>query len=110
DLLGGRIVERAHEGPGLGHSASAGDPLRQPEVGEVGVVGTFGPLGRHDQDVRRLLVAMNEADRMCRVEGGGDLLQDAESAVRLKGPLPTKQRAEVAASYVAHRYEKQSVG
>ena len=65
DLLGGEVVERAHEPAGVGRHAA--ELLAHAEVGQVGVVVVV------DQDVGRLDVAVHERGPVRRVERARDL-------------------------------------
>ena len=69
------VVERPHELPGAG-VARVARALREPEVGEVGVVPA------PDEDVLRLHVAVDQAGLVRGVERVGDGEQDRDRALR----------------------------
>ena len=80
DLLGREVVERSREPPG--RSRAAVDELRrQAEVAQVAVV------GRVDEDVSRLHVAMDEPALVRSVEGVCDLADEPDRALPRKRPV-----------------------
>ena len=110
DLLGRDVVDRAEEVPGAGQgSRQRGGPLREPEVGEVDVVGVgvAGVLGdRGDQDVAGLDVTVDETEHVRRVERIADLHEEAQDARGRQRALLGEELLQVAAGDVAHGDEQ----
>ena len=106
DLLGGDVVHRAHEGPGLGQPALGRRGLRQAEVRQVGMLLV---LVERDQDVGRLDVAVDESRPMGCVQGARDRMQQRPDALGLESPLSLDQAAQVCAAHVPHRDEQIAV-
>src|SRR5687767_7091550 len=69
DLLRGDVVECPQQLSGRGELGAAAHALHQAEVGEVDVLDGTG----HDENVGRLHIAVEQAARVCRVQGGGNL-------------------------------------
>ena len=97
DLLGRRVVDGAHEHAGP-RQVGRGRLLRDPEVGEVHVLGGLG-----HEDVGRLDVAVDQVAIVGRVERGGDLLEHEDRPAHAQLPVPPHERPEVGAVDVAHR-------
>ena len=104
DLLGRDVVDRAQPLP-VGRAALRG-PLRQPEVGEVGVLSAVLFV---DQDVRRLHVAMDEPAPVCGVECIGDLSRNRDRPRRVERTLATEQRLQIGAGHESHGDEQAPV-
>ncbi len=101
-LLGGDVVDRAHELAGFGHRRVV-VALGQPEVGEIGVVAGA------DEHVLRLDVAVDQPLRVRGVERLGHLREQAQRppVVEL---APQDQILERGALDHAHREEQPVVG
>jgi hypothetical protein len=93
----------------LANSPLVGDPLRETEVGEVGVVRAVGPRADIEQHVGRLDVAMHETAGMCDIQGARHLRQDPRGLRRIQAPTP-EALLQVAALHVAHRDEEVLLG
>ena len=100
DLLAGELLGR-HEVDGADPLARRGQPrvgaddLREPEVGEVGVLAA-------EQDVGRLDVAVHEPDGVRGVQRRADLVADRRDAVGREPPVARQQPLQVDALDVAH--------
>ena len=102
DLLGRGVVGRADEHSRLGQgprSALLGDA----EVGEVDVIAAFRPVSRHDQDVGRLHVAVDEPLFLVRrIQGARHLAHDGGGAGGRKRPVRLEDVLEGGAADEAH--------
>jgi hypothetical protein len=83
DLLGGHVVDRAHQVTAQARAGLVGEPLGETEVRQVDVIGAIRPGAGVEQDVRRLHVAVHQPARMGGVEGAGDLGDDRHRLARL---------------------------
>ncbi len=99
DLLRGETPERS--GPSSAGCLLAGDG--QAEVGEIGVLSAVGP---GDEDVRRLDVAVDEAERMRRVERVGDLPDDPHGETGREAAPIGDELSKGRALDEAHRHEE----
>ena len=105
DLLRRDVVDRAHElavrrGP-VRHA------LGQAEVGEVAVL---PPVGKIDEDVGGLDVAVDEPPRVGRVQRTCHLRHDRDRPLGVERPFGTEQPAQVGPVDVAHRDEERPLG
>ncbi len=106
DLLGRDVVDRPHEVTVVADPGLVREPLREAEVGQVGVVGAVEPGADVEQDIGRLDVAVDEAARVGGVEGTRNLGEDRDRLRRLERAVP-QPLLEVASLDVAHRDEEQ---
>src|SRR5439155_12338104 len=74
DLLGSHVVRRSEKLSGGGEISARRD-LRDAEIGDL------RSIAFHEDDVRGLHIAMDDALRMREVEGGGDLRDDVADFV-----------------------------
>ena len=84
DLLRRDVVDRAEQVAVVADPGLVGDPLREPEVRQVDVVGAVGPGARVEQHVGRLHVAVHEPARVGRIERARDLREDADRVGRVQ--------------------------
>ncbi len=106
DLLGGDVLERAHDLARDAHSRQRAGALGQPEVAEVAVLASGG-LG--DEHVRGLDVAMDEPLLVRGVERLCDLREEIDRALGLERAVLGHDLGQVRALDVAHREEEQAV-
>ncbi len=98
DALGRDVVERPHDLAGAGEVAAGVERLHEPEVGQVGVV------GRGDEHVRGLDVAVHEPARVRGVQRRADLRDDrrrpraAPAAPATAGPRRRRAASTATAS------------
>jgi hypothetical protein len=104
DLLRGGVIDAADELAGLGLAGYGGAPLREPEVGEIGVVPA--PSGLREQDVARLYVPVHEAFLVGGVERVRHLSHDPDRSSRLERPFAPDEVLERIAGDVAHGDEQ----
>ncbi|MEY2512728.1 MAG: hypothetical protein QOJ89_86 [bacterium] len=102
DLLGRRVVGAADPLVGARRAVARRCQPRQAEVRQERAVAGA------DEDVRRLDVAVHEADRMCRAERVGDLREDRDDAPRRQA-LGRHKLAQVGPLDEAHRDERHAV-
>ena len=110
DLLGRDVVQGAQELAGRGQRADGQGPLAQPEVGEVRVAGVVSPARGIQQDVARLDVPVDQAVRMRRLQGRGDLGDDVTGPRRGHRPRRLDEGLHVRPLHEAHRDEQHPVG
>src|SRR5438093_1163046 len=77
-----------------GQAADGRHVPREPEVADVR---TRAGIVLGDEDVSRLHVAMDEPDRMRRVERVGDLRDQADGALRIERAFALEQLAQISA-------------
>jgi hypothetical protein len=109
DLLRRDVVHGAHEDAGAGQPAHRPGVLGEAEVRQVDVVGAVLRLARHEQDVRRLDVAVDEIAPVRRGQRARDLADDRRRAIDVELLLGPQQRAQVAPLDVTHRHVEQPV-
>ncbi len=88
DLLGSDVVDRAHQLSVVTEPGLLGEPLGEPEVGQVGVVGPVRAGAGVEQDVGGLHVPVHEPARMRCIERAGDLRENGDRLARLEPPTP----------------------
>ncbi len=108
DLLRGHVVDRPYELAGARDAAVRVDVLREPEIGQVGMVLSRGP--GLEEDVGGLDVPMNEAPLVGRVQRAGHLSPDAKDSRGGQPVVLSRQRLQVRPVDVAHRDVENSLG
>ena len=109
DLLGGDVVDGAHQVAVVADSGLLGDPLREAEVRQVDVVGAVGAGARVEQHVGGLHVAMHEAARVGRIQGARHLREDADRVRRVQ-TAALQALFQVTPLDVAHGDEEEVLG
>ncbi len=110
DLLGRHIVERADELADAGEPGQRQGLLRQPEVGEIGVLGAVAVGALGDEDVARFDVPVHQVVRMGGVQRGGDLEGDPAGGLQRQRSVAVEQRPQIPPPDVAHRDVEHAVG
>jgi hypothetical protein len=89
-LLGSHVRGRSHHDAGTRESRIVGE--RHAEIDELGLR-RIGVVDSKQKDVRRLDVAVNDACRVCRVEGERDLASHVERRLERerRPPLPGRE-------------------
>jgi hypothetical protein len=108
DLLRGDVVDAPQQAVAVAVPCGLRQPLGEPEVGEVDVVGRVGPGTAVEQDVGWLHVAMHEAARVRRVERARHLRDDADG-LREAQRAGLEPLAQVPTLHVAHGDEQQAI-
>ncbi len=108
DVLGGDVVDRAHQVAVFARRCTLRDEPREAEVGEVDVVCAVGAGTRVEQDVGRLHVTMHEASCVGSIQSARQL---RECANRIRDVESTEPEApvEVTSLDVAHGDEQEVV-
>ncbi len=101
DLLRRDVFEGAQETAHLGQAGLRASLLRQPEVGQIGVVRAIGTLARGDEHVRWLHVPVDKPCGVGGIERRSKLGQDGGCEARCQGSLD-EALLEVGALDVAH--------
>ena len=109
DLLGSDVVDGAQQVAVVADSGLLGDPLREPEVRQVDVVGAVRARARVEQHVGGLHVAMHEAARMGRIQRDRDLREDADRVRRVQAAA-LQALLQVTPLDVAHGDEEEALG
>ena len=105
DLLRRDVADAPDELALLRRRALASGLFGEPEVGEIGVL--EARLGaRCEEDVAGLDVPVDQADRVRRVEGRRDLVDDAHGRIDGQTALRRQAALEVRPRDVAHRQEQ----
>ena len=109
DLLGCDVVDRAHQPPVGAAAGLVGQPLGEPEVRQVHVVGAVRSGADVEQDVGGLDVAMDEAARVGGIQGDRHLGDDPDRVRRIHGAT-LQPRLQVAPADIAHGDEEDALG
>ena len=96
DLLGGDVGRCAQDGAGLGGLRLSAQLLGDAEVGEVGVALLI------EQDVGWFEVAVDNALLVGGFQGGGDLVDQSGSVVRLPGARAVERSCQRSPFHQAH--------
>ena len=109
DLLGGDVVDGAHQLAVRADSGLLGDPLREAEVRQVDVVGAVGAGARVEEHVGGLHIPVHETARMGRIQGACQLCEDADCVRRVQ-TAALQALVQVTPLDVAHGDEEEIVG
>ena len=107
DLLGRAIMRRPQDVAGSGLADPRQRAFRQPEIGQVHMIGPAGP--RIDEHVGRLDVTVHQPGGMRGIQGRGHRGDDRGRAGRRQRPLVLDQGPCITARHVPHRDEQDPI-